>query len=78
MTRNILIVFGSAYGHTTKIASHIQDTLMAEGLTVTLLNADVARSVSLDGVDAVIVGSSVIMGRHRRSVRRLSSLISRR
>jgi menaquinone-dependent protoporphyrinogen oxidase len=70
MTRNILIVFGSAYGQTTKIASHIQDILMAEGLNVTLLNADFAPLLDLAGVDGVIVGSSVILGRHRKSVKR--------
>ena len=70
MTRRILIVFGSAYGQTTKIASHIQDTLIAAGLNVTLLNADVARSIDLDGVDGVVVGSSVIIGKHRKSVKR--------
>jgi len=70
MTCQILIVYGSAYGQTAKIASRISDTLTAGGLNVRLLNADPARSVDLAGVDGVIVGSSVITGRHRKSVKR--------
>jgi menaquinone-dependent protoporphyrinogen oxidase len=70
MTCQILIVFGSAYGQTAKIASRINELLATGGLSVTLINADVARSVDLTEFDGVIVGSSVITGKHRRSVRR--------
>src|SRR5262249_19772021 len=69
MTCQILIVFGTAYGQTAKIASRINDILATGGLSVTLMNADSARSVDLSEFDGVIVGSSVITGRHRRSVR---------
>jgi menaquinone-dependent protoporphyrinogen oxidase len=70
MTCQILIVYGSAYGQTAKIAARINDSLSAGGLNVILVNADNARSVDLAGIDGVIVGSSVITGRHRKSIKR--------
>jgi len=70
MTCQILIVYGSAYGQTAKIATRIGDTLAAGGLHVALLNADSARSVDLTDIDGVIVGSSVITGRHHKSIKR--------
>ena len=70
MSCHILIVYGSAYGQTAKIASRIGDTLAAGGLIVTLLNADSARGFDLTGIDAIIIGSSIIIGRHRQSVKR--------
>jgi menaquinone-dependent protoporphyrinogen oxidase len=71
MTRHILIVYGSRYGQTAKIASHLEDALVADGLSVTLVNADtMTRAFNLADFDAVVIGSSVIGGKHRRSVAR--------
>jgi menaquinone-dependent protoporphyrinogen oxidase len=71
MTHHILIVYGSRYGQTARIASRLEDILVADGLNVTLMNADtMTREVDFGEVDAVVVGSSVIGGRHRRSVAR--------
>jgi menaquinone-dependent protoporphyrinogen oxidase len=71
MTRHILIVYGSRYGQTARIASHLEDVLMADGSSVTLVNADtMTRAFDLANFDAVVVGSSVIVGKHRRSVAR--------
>jgi menaquinone-dependent protoporphyrinogen oxidase len=69
MTRHILIVYGSRYGQTAKIASHMRGVLEHDGVIVKLLNADaIGRSFDLSGFDAVVVGSSVIGGKHRKSV----------
>jgi menaquinone-dependent protoporphyrinogen oxidase len=71
MTRHILIVYGSRYGQTAKIASYLEDVLVADGLSVTLVNADrMTRAFDLRDFDGVVVGSSVIGGKHRRSVAR--------
>lgn len=69
MTRHVLVVYGSRYGQTAKIASRLEDVLLADGLRATLANADrMTRAFHLGDFDAVIVGSSVIGGKHRRSV----------
>jgi menaquinone-dependent protoporphyrinogen oxidase len=71
MTHHILIVYGSRYGQTAKIASHLEDVLVSDGLNVTLVNADtMTRAIDVAEYDAIVVGSSVIGGKHRRSVAR--------
>ncbi len=73
MTRRILIVFGSRFGATRNSAEVIADLLRE------VLDADVIvrrpRALSrserrLEGVDAVVVGSSIVMGRWVPGVRR--------
>jgi menaquinone-dependent protoporphyrinogen oxidase len=67
--RHILIVYGTRHGQTAAIASRIRELLSADGFSVTL--ADVAhlpRVVDLARFDAVLVGASVIAGKHQRAV----------
>ena len=78
--RRILIVFGTTYGQTAKVARFIADQLTAAGETVTLANADelrrnvqLPRGASPRDFDGAIVGASVIYGHHRRSVQRFVS-----
>ena len=69
MSSRILIVYGSRYGHTAKIASYIEERLNAAGSIVTLVNADtLTHAFNIKEFDAVLIGSSVIRGKHRRSV----------
>lgn len=69
MTRHILIIFSSAYGQTAKIASRLQLILADDGLSVTAVNADTVPSgFDLTGFDGVVVGSSVIVGKHRKPI----------
>ena len=68
--RRILIAYGTSYGHTAKVARHVADLLTASGDSVTV--ADVAtlpRGLTLRDFDGVIVGSPIMYGRHRGSVR---------
>ena len=69
--RRILIVYGSTYGQTAKIARYIQDVLVSEGHEVVLEAADrwPAES-SIQGFEAVIVGASIIIGKHQKAVSR--------
>jgi menaquinone-dependent protoporphyrinogen oxidase len=72
-SRRILIAYGTRYGHTLKIAERIADTLMEDGDTVRLIHAhgrNLPRELSFADFDGVIVGASVIVGRHQRAVRR--------
>lgn len=70
-SRQILIVYGTSYGQTAKIARRIAEIVMARGEIATLINADeVPRDLVLTAFDGVIVGGSVIAGKHQRAVRR--------
>lgn len=74
MPRRILIVFGTKYGQTAKVAGRIADQLTAGGDAVVLERADeLPRAVAPGDFDGVIVGGSIIYGHHQRSVRRFVS-----
>lgn len=70
----VLIAVASKYGATAEIGEHIGQTLSDRGLEVTLVRPKEVRSV--EGYDAVIVGSAVYMGRWRKDARRLSRILS--
>ncbi len=67
----VLAVYGSAYGQTEKIVRRIADWLISGSFAVTLHRAD-ALPAALDpaAFDAVLVGASVITGKHQPYVRR--------
>lgn len=67
---HILIVYGSRYGQTAKIASYMRDLLIADGAVPTVVSVDGPRSIAMEGFDGVIVGSPIFYGRHLRSVER--------
>lgn len=70
-SRRILVVYGTAHGHTAKIAQRIALALRCVGDDVTLVDAgDLPRVLNVGAYDGIIVGSSVNYGRHQRSVRR--------
>lgn len=65
----ILIVYGTHFGQTAAIAKTIAGRLSALGHDVSLSNAKEARlGLSLEAMDAVIVGSSIELGKHRPEV----------
>jgi menaquinone-dependent protoporphyrinogen oxidase len=67
--RHVLLVYGTSYGHTAKIARHMAGALIAGGDRVRVVNAAKAPSnLDLHRYDAIIVGGSVIRGRHQREV----------
>lgn len=65
----ILVLYGTTQGQTAKIATFLGDTLRADGVSATVLDASTA-SPSPDGYDAVIVAASVHAGGYQRAVRR--------
>ena len=70
-SHRVLVVYGTKYGQTAKIAGHIAGLLTHAGNHVTLANADELREgQSPANFDGVIVGSSVILGKHRPSITR--------
>jgi menaquinone-dependent protoporphyrinogen oxidase len=69
--RRILIIYGTSYGQTARIAKRLGELISRQGHQVTLVDAKVSGpAVSLDHYDGVIVGSSVIVRGHQRAIRR--------
>jgi menaquinone-dependent protoporphyrinogen oxidase len=67
----ILIVYGTRHGQTEKIADRICQALTLSGCAVTILPADdVPEDFELAPFDGIIVGASVIVGKHQPSVER--------
>jgi menaquinone-dependent protoporphyrinogen oxidase len=70
MSRRVLVLYGSTYGHTATIARRIGAVLEADGNLVTLRAGDaIPRGTSPRDFDGVVIGASVIAGRHQRAVR---------
>jgi menaquinone-dependent protoporphyrinogen oxidase len=70
-SRQILLVYGTSYGQTAKVARHMAQVLIKSGDRVTIVNAAEKRlGLNLRQFDAIIVGGSIIGGRHQRTVTR--------
>jgi menaquinone-dependent protoporphyrinogen oxidase len=66
----VLIVYGTAYGQTERIAQRIAGALTAAGHTVSALKGDrLEPGLSLGEYDAFVIAASVRFGRHQRYVR---------
>jgi len=71
MSSRILILYGTSYGQTAKVARHIADTLTNRGDLTKVIDADaVPPDLELRDFGGVIIGASVIRGQHQRCVRR--------
>ena len=65
-----LIVFGSTYGQTERVAERIAATLRDAGFTVDVHRGDRRPTpLSVAGYDGVVVAASVLMGRYQRYIR---------
>lgn len=68
----ILILYGTDYGHTRKIAQHMAGVVETRGHEVELVQGNKApKGFSPDGFDAAIIGTSIHMGVHQISIRKL-------
>jgi menaquinone-dependent protoporphyrinogen oxidase len=66
----ILVIYGTAYGHTQRIARRIADRLAAQGHGVCLYQGDDLPShLLVDEYDALVIAASIIRGRHQRYIR---------
>lgn len=67
----ILIVYGTSYGQTAKIATRLRNELAVRGWHVTLARGDaLPAGLSVREYDGVVVGASVIRGHHQRYIER--------
>lgn len=70
----VLVLYGTNYGQTTRIATRIANLLDESGAVVTCRNVhEVRTDVSLDAYDGVVIGASVIRGHHQRAVQEFVS-----
>jgi len=70
-SHRIAIIYGTRYGQTTKIAERMKQVLTDAGHDVWIGRADtLSRHFSASEYDAVIIGGSVIAGRHQRYLER--------
>jgi menaquinone-dependent protoporphyrinogen oxidase len=73
MARRVLVVYGTSYGQTAKIARRIAAVLIASGDRVMLRPADdIPPGTTPQDFDGVVVGASVVVGRHQRAARRFA------
>jgi menaquinone-dependent protoporphyrinogen oxidase len=69
--RRVLVLYGTSYGQTARIARRVAEVLTASGNDVRLLDAaELPRGISPRDFDGVVLGASVVAGRHQRAVRR--------
>src|SRR5689334_7405686 len=69
--RRILIVYGTTHGQAEKVARRVAERLRGAGDEVTLVDVDEPPpDLRLGDYDGVIVGGSVQIGGHKRSLRR--------
>lgn len=70
MSRRVLILFGTSYGQTEKIAQRIAGGLARRAYTVELCNAAINKpSMALEEYAGVVIGSSIIARGHQPAVK---------
>ena len=66
----VLVVYGTAYGQTQRIARRIVDQLTVWGHGVCLYKGDdLPSNLLVDEYDAFVMAASIIRGRHQRYIR---------
>lgn len=67
----LLMVYGTSYGQTAKIADKLREELERAGVDVSLFKGDeFPRDVDPETFDAIVVGASVVLGGYQRYVRK--------
>lgn len=75
--RRVLILYGTSYGHTQKVAEYVRDGLEASGVVVTLLDGDRWREAGAPGgYNGVVLAASLIRGGHQRCIERYARTYS--
>jgi menaquinone-dependent protoporphyrinogen oxidase len=71
MSRRVLVIYGTSYGQTERIAGRIAATLQCRGIRTELCNAAKQRpAFPLEQYTAVIVGCSIIARGHQPAIER--------
>jgi menaquinone-dependent protoporphyrinogen oxidase len=69
MATQVLIVYGSTYGQTAKIAERLQQLLASRGAFVATFRGDkLPATLRLEDYDAILVGASLIRGQYQKYI----------
>jgi menaquinone-dependent protoporphyrinogen oxidase len=79
---HILVLYGTSYGHTAKVAQRLAFGMMSAGLMVELYRADqLPDQIDPGDFDGIVIAASIIMGQYqpyiREFVRQQVSLLNR-
>ena len=69
MSTRVLIVYGSNYGQTAKVAARIAEILEQDGIAVTLRKGDAASQRIDANYDGIMVGASMVVGKYQKYIR---------
>jgi len=67
---SFLVLYGTGEGQTAKVADRVVDTLTRRGHAAESVDVESSSNISVDVFDAVVVGSSVHIGKHNKAVRK--------
>lgn len=66
-----LILYGTSYGQTAKIAGRLRDHLEGKGVHVLLIRGDeLPPDLDPDGYDLIAIGASIVLSGHQKYIRR--------
>jgi len=66
---SFLVLYSTGEGQTSKVTDSVVDALAARGHAVEAVDVESSSNITVDVFDAVVVGSSVHVGKHTDSVR---------
>ena len=73
MTKRVLIAYGTRFGSTEEISAKLAEIMRNEGLDTTVINVKKDKWPPLDQFEAVLIGSSIKMGRWTKEAKRYFS-----
>lgn len=66
---SVLVLFGTGEGQTSKVADRIRTTLTDRGHDITTVDVEeIPDGTELDAFDAVLIGSSIHVGKHHAAI----------
>jgi len=70
MTKRVLIAYGTRFGSTEEISCKFAEIMRIKGLDTTVINVKKDKWPPLDQFDAVLIGSSIKIGRWTKEAKR--------
>lgn len=66
---SFLVLYGTSEGQTSKVADRIVGTLTSRGHAAEAVDVESSSNITVDVFDAIVVGSSIHVGKHNKAVR---------
>ena len=70
MTKKVLIAYGTRFGSTEEISSKFAEIMREKDLDTTVINVKKDKWPPLDQFDAVLIGSSIKIGRWTKEAKK--------